>query len=52
MNVTGLPTVPVEGPLIVTARASGEIVIEAVAGAVAPPASVTVSEIVYVPLTL
>ena len=44
--MSGLPTVPVEGPLIVTARVTGEMVIEAVALAVAALASVTVREIV------
>ena len=46
MSVSGLPTVPVEGPLTVTARVSGETVIDAVAVAVAALASFTVREIV------
>jgi hypothetical protein len=46
VNVSGLPTLPVDGPLIATASVSGEIVIDPVEVAVAELASVTVSEIV------
>jgi len=46
VNVTGVPTVPVVGPLIVTARASGLIVMLADAVAVFALVSVTVTETV------
>jgi hypothetical protein len=52
VNVTGVPTVPLVGPLIVTARASGLIVIVADAVAVLLFASVIVTDTVLVPLTL
>ena len=52
VKVTAVPTVPVVGPLIVTARASGLIVMLADAVAVFALVSVTVTDTVYVPLTL
>ena len=52
VKVTAVPTVPVAGPLIVTARANGPIVIDWEAVAVAPLRSVSVTDTVYVPFTL
>ena len=52
VNVTAVPVVPVVGPLIETASASGEIVIVADADAVFAFVSVTVTEIVKVPFAL
>ena len=51
VKVTEVPTVPVAGPDIVTARASGLIVIDADAVAVFALVSVAVTDTVYVPLT-
>jgi len=52
VQATGVPTVPVVGQLIETARAKGEIVTDAVAVAVFALESVVTTEIVYDPLTL
>jgi len=52
VKVTEVPTVPVMGPLTVTARASGLIVIDADAVAVLPLVSEIITLTVYVPLTL
>ena len=51
VNVTGVPTVPVEGPVTVAASVSGLIVIVADAVAVLALASVAVTVTVYDPLT-
>ena len=50
VNVTAVPTVPVVGPLTVTPRASGLIVTVADLELVAAFPSVTVTEIVLLPL--
>ena len=52
LNDTGPPTVPVVGPLMVTASASGDIVTEADAVAVSELVSVTVKVTVKVPLAV
>ena len=52
VNVTAVPTVPVVGPLIVTARANGLMVIVAEAVAVFAFVSVIVTETVLEPFTL
>jgi len=52
VNVTAVPTVPVAGPLTVTASASGLIVIVADAVAVLLFESVIVTDTVLVPLAL
>ena len=52
VKVTAVPAVPVVGPAIDTARASGFIVTVAEAVAVAALASVTVTDTVLLPLTL
>jgi hypothetical protein len=50
VNVTGVPTVPVVGPLIETASASGEIATVALALPVADAESVPMTEMVCEPL--
>jgi len=53
VNVTAVPTVPVVGPLTVTANTDeGLMIIVAEAVAVAALASVSVTDTVLVPLTL
>ena len=52
VNVTAVPTVPVVGPAIVTARASGLIVTVAELVTVAADASVAATDIVSVPFAL
>ena len=52
VKVTAVPTVPVVGPLIATARARGLIVIDTDEAAVFAFASVIVTDTVYDPLTL
>jgi len=52
VKVTAVPVEPVVGPLIDAASGSGAMVIEADAVAVFAFRSVTVTETVYVPLTL
>ena len=51
VNATAVPTVPVDGPLTVTARANGLIVTVLDAVAATALASVMVTETVLVPLT-
>lgn len=51
VNVTAVPVVPVEGPLMLTASASPPQTIVAEAGAVLPLLSVAVTVTVNVPLT-
>jgi hypothetical protein len=46
VNVAGLPAVPVVGPVMMTAKVRGEMLIEAVPVPVAPLASVTVRDTV------
>jgi hypothetical protein len=52
VNVTGVPTVPVDGPLIVTAGSVDEMTMDAVLNALALLASVALAVTVYVPFTL
>jgi hypothetical protein len=52
LNVTAVPTVPVDGPLIVTAGCVDETTIDAVFVARALLTSVALAATVYVPFTL
>jgi len=51
VNVTGVPTVPVDGPVIAAVRARGETVIVAEPMEVCELASVIITLTVYVPFT-